>query len=123
MAPTKVEWERVFQLLQTRRFQQARALLQSEAAGRASFAERLGVEGLISLISKEEGTSSDTRLRATVRARLTSAWSDTFDKVYFGVFRRYLQFLSEGSGAESGQVKNVGIVENPAEEKEHDVAP
>lgn len=122
MARTKVVWQGIFELVKHRRFPEARELLKSGAAGKAHLADRLGLEGLMSVLSKNDGPFLPARLRALVRTRLSSVWSDPFDRAYFAVFRRYVQFLAQTGSADSEPSDEVGVVQNPAKEEQHDVA-
>jgi hypothetical protein len=49
-------------------------------------------------------------------------WSDPFERAYFAVFRRYVQFLAQTGSADSEPSDEVGVVQNPAKEEQHDVA-
>lgn len=85
---------------------------------------RFAIEGIISKFSGKGDQSLDlghnaARLRTVINRKISSVWSDDFDKGYFSVWKEFIKLLTK-----SGHIgTQKSVVKNPRKEEQHDETP
>lgn len=110
-----------------RKFQEAKTILDTGLKNSTSnrvLGAAAALEGLIAMQSAKppvlpfDAQMDMAKVRKMLSQRESSIWSDDFDRGYFSTWKKFLKL-----GLEKGLLsQNEGIVKNPSEEEEHDVA-